>query len=66
MGKEQKIDLYRSMYLIRRFEERAAHLRQQGFIPGFLHPYVGQEGVAVGVCAASPCGGPGVPARGRC
>lgn len=49
---EQKIDLYRSMVLIRRFEERAAHLRQQGFIPGFLHPYVGQEGVAVGVCAA--------------
>ena len=40
------------MYLIRRFEERAAHLRQQGFIPGFLHPYVGQEAVAVGVCAA--------------
>ena len=49
---DQKIDLYRDMYLIRRFEERAAHLRQQGFIPGFLHPYVGQEGVAVGVCAA--------------
>ncbi len=49
---EQKIDLYRDMYLIRRFEERAAHLRQQGFIPGFLHPYVGQEAVAVGVCAA--------------
>ncbi len=45
-------DLYRLMYLIRRFEERAAHLRQQGFIPGFLHPYVGQEAVAVGVCAA--------------
>lgn len=49
---EQKIDLYRDMFLIRRFEERAAHLRQQGFIPGFLHPYVGQEAVAVGVCAA--------------
>jgi pyruvate dehydrogenase E1 component alpha subunit len=46
------MDLYRSLYLIRRFEERAAHLRQQGFIPGFLHPYVGQEAVAVGVCAA--------------
>ena len=48
----ESMDLYRSMYLIRRFEERAAHLRQQGFIPGFLHPYVGQEAVAVGVCAA--------------
>ena len=50
--RQQETDLYRLMYLIRRFEERAAHLRQQGFIPGFLHPYVGQEGVAVGVCAA--------------
>ncbi|HXF57288.1 MAG TPA: thiamine pyrophosphate-dependent dehydrogenase E1 component subunit alpha [Actinomycetota bacterium] len=40
------------MVLIRRFEERAAELRQQGFIPGFLHPYIGQEAVAVGVCAA--------------
>lgn len=49
---DQKIDLYGSMFLIRRFEERAAHLRQQGFIPGFLHPYVGQEAVAVGMCAA--------------
>ncbi|MCE2528127.1 MAG: thiamine pyrophosphate-dependent dehydrogenase E1 component subunit alpha [Actinomycetia bacterium] len=49
---DHDIELFRSMYLIRRFEERAAHLRQQGFIPGFLHPYVGQEAVAVGVCAA--------------
>ena len=52
MSADQKLELYRLMYLIRRFEERAAHLRQQGFIPGFLHPYVGQEAVAVGVCAA--------------
>ena len=44
--------LYRAMLLIRRFEERAADLRQQGHIPGFLHPYIGQEAVAVGVCAA--------------
>ena len=49
---DRLVELYRSMFLIRRFEERADHLRQQGFIPGFLHPYVGQEGVAVGVCAA--------------
>jgi acetoin:2,6-dichlorophenolindophenol oxidoreductase subunit alpha len=44
--------LYRAMVLIRRFEERAAELRQAGLIPGFLHPYIGQEAVAVGVCAA--------------
>jgi len=40
------------MVLIRRFEERAAELRQAGLIPGFLHPSIGQEAVAVGVCAA--------------
>jgi acetoin:2,6-dichlorophenolindophenol oxidoreductase subunit alpha len=44
--------LYRSMRLIRRFEERAAELRMTGFIPGFLHPYIGQEAVAVGTSAA--------------
>ena len=46
------LELYRDMLLIRRFEERAAELRMAGLIPGFLHPYIGQEAVAVGVCAA--------------
>ena len=52
MNQDGLVGLYRSMFLIRRFEERADHLRQQGFIPGFLYPYIGQEAVAVGVCAA--------------
>lgn len=43
---------YETMLLIRRFEERAAQLRALGFVPGFLHPYIGQEAVAVGVCSA--------------
>jgi TPP-dependent pyruvate/acetoin dehydrogenase alpha subunit len=49
---ESLLDLYRSLVLIRRFEERASELRLAGFIPGFLHPSIGQEAVAVGVCAA--------------
>ncbi len=49
---ERLLGLYRDMLLIRRFEERAAELRMAGLIPGFLHPYIGQEAVAVGVCAA--------------
>jgi TPP-dependent pyruvate/acetoin dehydrogenase alpha subunit len=49
---ESLLDLYRSMVLIRRFEERASELRLAGFIPGFLHPSIGQEAVAVGACAA--------------
>ncbi len=35
MNQDQRIKFYRAMSFIRRFEERAAHLRQQGFIPGF-------------------------------
>jgi acetoin:2,6-dichlorophenolindophenol oxidoreductase subunit alpha len=50
--REDLLDHYRRMLLIRRFEERAAELRMAGLIPGFLHPYIGQEAVAVGVCAA--------------
>jgi pyruvate dehydrogenase E1 component alpha subunit len=49
---ESLLDLYRSLVRIRRFEERASELRLAGFIPGFLHPSIGQEAVAVGVCAA--------------
>ncbi len=52
LSREELLGLYRRMLLIRRFEERAAELRMAGFIPGFLHPYIGQEAVAVGVCAA--------------
>ena len=49
---DRLLELYRDMVLIRRFEEKAAELRMAGLIPGFLHPYIGQEAVAVGVCAA--------------
>jgi pyruvate dehydrogenase E1 component alpha subunit len=39
------------MVLIRRFDELALELRAAGEIDGVVHPYVGQEAVAVGVCA---------------
>lgn len=42
--------LYRSMLLIRRFEERVYRLFLDGEIPGTLHQYQGQEAVAAGVC----------------
>jgi acetoin:2,6-dichlorophenolindophenol oxidoreductase subunit alpha len=44
--------LYRAARLIRRFEERAIELVRAGIIPGGIHPYLGQEAVAAGVCAA--------------
>ncbi|MBV9578747.1 MAG: thiamine pyrophosphate-dependent dehydrogenase E1 component subunit alpha [Chloroflexi bacterium] len=43
--------LYRSMRLIRAFEERVDALRTSGRLQGSLHLYVGQEAVATGVCA---------------
>ncbi len=44
--------LYHDMLLIRRFEEVVNELYLQGHIPSTLHLYIGQEAVAVGVCAA--------------
>jgi pyruvate dehydrogenase E1 component alpha subunit len=46
------IDLLRSMILIREFDLLAIELRKSGRIHGVVHPYVGEEAVAVGVCAA--------------
>ena len=45
------LDLYRTMCLIRRFEDRVYHLFLDGEIPGTLHQYQGQEAVAAGVCS---------------
>ncbi len=49
MDKKESIDLYREMVIIRRLEERAAELYQQGKIGGFLHLYIGQEAVSAGI-----------------
>lgn len=49
--KEELITLYRKMLTIRRFEERVVQEFQNGAIPGVVHSYIGQEAVAVGVCA---------------
>jgi len=52
MKKEEHIDLYHQMVLIRLVEERAAVLYQQGKIGGFLHLYIGQEAVSTGLISA--------------
>ncbi|MET7426430.1 thiamine pyrophosphate-dependent dehydrogenase E1 component subunit alpha [Dactylosporangium sp. NPDC005555] len=44
--------LYRTVRLIRRFEERAIELVRDGTIVGGIHPYLGQEAIAAGTCAA--------------
>jgi len=49
--KEELLRLFHQMVLIRRCEERLAKSHQAGLIHGACHTYVGQEAVAVGVCA---------------
>ncbi len=49
MEKNESLKLYREMVIIRRLEERAAELYQQGKIGGFLHLYIGQEAVSAGI-----------------
>jgi pyruvate dehydrogenase E1 component alpha subunit len=48
LDREGKLELYRQMLQIRRFEEKAAQAFQQAKIKGFCHLYIGQEAVAVG------------------
>ena len=53
--REDELTAYRSMLLIRRFEEKAGQLYGMGFIGGFCHLYIGQEAVVVGMqMAAKP------------
>lgn len=48
---EQSRELYRTMLLIRRVEERLRDDFHAGKLPGGVHLYIGQEAIAVGVCA---------------
>ena len=48
LEKTQVADYYRQMLLIRRFEEASERLYMQGKIRGFMHPYIGEEAIAVG------------------
>jgi TPP-dependent pyruvate/acetoin dehydrogenase alpha subunit len=46
------LDLYTTMLRIRLFEERAAELVEAGEVNCPCHLYIGQEGIAAGICAA--------------
>jgi pyruvate dehydrogenase E1 component alpha subunit len=52
MEKNEHLDIYHQMVMIRRVEERGAELYQQGKIGGFMHLYIGQEAVSTGLVAA--------------
>ncbi len=55
-GRDELLEYYRKMLLIRRFEERAGQLYGLGLIGGFCHLYIGQEAVAVGLQSALEIG----------
>lgn len=48
----REVALLRAMVRVRRFEERCAELYSASAIRGFLHLYIGEEAVAVGVAEA--------------
>jgi pyruvate dehydrogenase E1 component alpha subunit len=51
IGRDRSIAMLERMLLIRRVEERLGEEFKAGKLPGGVHLYIGQEAVAVGVCA---------------
>ena len=51
LSRDDLLALHRRMLLIRRVEERLGDDFKAGTLPGPVHLYIGEEAVAVGVCA---------------
>ncbi len=52
LAKEQLLEFYRQMHLIREFERECERQYTRGNIKGFLHVYSGEEAIAVGAISA--------------
>ena len=52
MGPQLLQEMYQTTLTIRRFEQRAIEQYRLGNIRGYLHPYLGEEAIAVGSIAA--------------
>ena len=50
--REDLVGMYRTMILIRHFEETAIAYSKQGHVIGNMHMYVGEEAIATGICKA--------------
>src|SRR6516164_1429633 len=51
LSKQSLLDLFHDMQVIRQCEEQLARSHQRGLVHGACHTYVGEEAIAVGVCA---------------
>lgn len=51
LSNDELLELYGRMLLIRKIEEQLGEDFKRGDLPGPVHLYIGQEAVAVGVCA---------------
>ncbi|MDR3364597.1 MAG: thiamine pyrophosphate-dependent dehydrogenase E1 component subunit alpha [Clostridiales Family XIII bacterium] len=51
LQKDDYLKIYETMVRIRAFDETAAELAESGELPGFVHPYSGEEAIAAGVCS---------------
>jgi len=52
VNKENKLELYRMMLLIRLFEEALEEMFSRGLLHGTMHLSIGQEATATGACLA--------------
>ena len=51
VDEQRLLEHYRNMWRVRAFEQTALDALEQGLVPGPIHPSIGQEAVASGVCA---------------
>ena len=52
VSQEILLKMYRNAYATRQFELKCMDLYREGLIRGYLHPYLGEEAIAAGACAA--------------
>ena len=52
LPKDKLLEIYRTLWEVRLFEQQASNLYRDGELPGFIHVSLGQEACSVGACLA--------------
>src|SRR5438094_5229784 len=52
LSAEKQLDMLRQMLTIRRFDSRVLEIYREGLMRGTSHPYIGEEAIGAGACAA--------------